>query len=434
MIERYSNTEIASLWKLESKFRYWLQVELAVCKAWNKRGLIPDDAWEEIQKKADFQTERILAIESEVQHDMIAFLTNVRENTGPAGRYLHYALTSSDVGDTALALQLQKSTRILLDRLDKLIASAAKQALRYKDQVMIGRTHGIHSEPTTLGLKFALFYAELRRSRRRLERAGSRQEIAVGKLSGAVGTFSNIEPEIEEEVCKDLGLGVDLVTTQVIGRDRHAYYCSILALIAGSLERMAQEVRLLQKTEAREVEEPFAKGQKGSSAMPHKRNPVICERICGIARVIQANAQSAYRNIALWHERDISHSSAERIILPDSIIALEYILTKMDYVISNLHVYPENMQRSLQLTGGLFYSQKLLLALVERAMQREEAYALVQEISMRVWQDKTLHLQEESRKNKKIFQCLGEAAIHEIFSLKSYLSHVDTIFRRLHLL
>ena len=367
MIERYSNPEIAEIWALKSKYKYWLKVELAVCRAWHRRGVIPATEMQEIEKKADFQVEAIAVIEAKVQHDMIAFLTNLRENIGPASRYIHYGLTSSDVGDTALALQLKASTTILLARLDTLIANLAQQARKYKKQIMIGRTHGIHGEPTTLGLKLALFYAELNRSRKRLIEA--QKEIAVGKLSGAVGTFSNIDPEIENEVCEELGIGADPISTQVVSRDRHAYYCCVLGVLAANLEHIAQEIRLLQKTEGREVEEPFASGQKGSSAMPHKRNPVICERICGIARVIQSNVQTAYRNVALWHERDISHSSAERIILPDSIIALEYTLTKMDYVISNLHVYPENMQRVLETTRGLLFSQRLLLALVEKGLR-----------------------------------------------------------------
>ena len=294
MIDRYSNPEIAGVWSLENKFRVWLEVEIAVCEAWNERGVISDDELAQIKSGADFQVERILEIEAEVQHDMIAFLTNVRENVGPAGRWVHYGLTSSDVGDTALCLQMKRSGEILQQRLEQLIAVVKAQAIRYKDQVIIGRTHGIHGEPTTLGLKMAHFYAELLRDRERLARAI--QEISVGKLSGAVGTFSNIDPAVEEEVCKRLGLAADPITTQVINRDRHSAFMATLGIIAGGLERVAQEIRLLQKSEGREVEEPFSKGQKGSSAMPHKRNPVICERVCGLARVIQANVQAAYRD------------------------------------------------------------------------------------------------------------------------------------------
>lgn len=431
MIERYSNPEIAEIWALKSKYKYWLKVELAVCRAWHRRGVIPMVEMQEIEKKADFQVEAIAVIEAKVQHDMIAFLTNLRENIGPASRYIHYGLTSSDVGDTALALQLKDSTIILLARLDTLIANLAQQARKYKKQIMIGRTHGIHGEPTTLGLKLALFYAELNRSRKRLLEA--QKEIAVGKLSGAVGTFSNIDPEIENEVCEELGIGADPISTQVVSRDRHAYYCCVLGVLAANLEHIAQEIRLLQKTEGREVEEPFASGQKGSSAMPHKRNPVICERICGIARVIQSNVQTAYRNVALWHERDISHSSAERIILPDSIIALEYTLVKMDYVISNLHVYPENMQRVLETTRGLLFSQRLLLALVEKGLERETAYACVQALSMKVWQDQKLSLQSEAQKDSQIQKLLSQAKLSEIFQIEYYLRNVDNIFARLEL-
>lgn len=431
MIERYSNPEIAEIWSLQSKYKYWLRVELAVCRSWQKRGLIPLSAMQEIEKKADFQVEAIAAIEAKVQHDMIAFLSNLRENIGPASRYVHYGLTSSDVGDTALGLQLKDSTEILRDRLDELIAALAKQARKYKKQVMIGRTHGIHGEPSTLGLKFALFYAELKRSRRRLLEA--QKESAVGKLSGAVGTFSNIDPDIESEVCKELGLGIDPISTQVVGRDRHAYYSCVLGLLAGNLEHIAQEIRLLQKTEGREVEEPFAPGQKGSSAMPHKRNPVICERICGIARVIQSNVQTAYRNIALWHERDISHSSAERIILPDSIIALEYALDKMNYVIRNLHVYPENMERVLYTTRGLLFSQRLLLALIENGLEREAAYSCVQTLSMKVWQDQKLSLRSEAQKDPQIQKLLSNEKLKEIFQIEYYVRNVDKIFERLEL-
>ncbi len=429
MISRYSNPEISSIWEKSKKFAYWLEIEVAVCEAWHRRGVIPLEDMQNIKKKASFQVESIDAIEAEVHHDMIAFLTNLKENIGPSGRYVHYGLTSSDVGDTALALQLKHSSAILLQRLEKLLGSVKKQACIYKKQVIVGRTHGVHGEPTTLGLKLAHFYGELDRNIKRFEQA--QEEICVGKFSGAVGTYSMIDPEIEIEVCEKLGLEADLISTQVINRDRHAYFSSILGLIAGSLEHMAQEIRLLQKTEGREVEEPFVKGQKGSSAMPHKRNPVICERICGITRVIQANVQVAYRNMPLWHERDISHSSAERIILPDSIIALEYILTKMEYVISNLHVYPENMDRTLQTTRGLIFSQRLMLSLVEKGMQREEAYACVQDLCMKVWEDRGLYLHQEAKKDERIKKYFSDEELEEIFSMDYYLRNVDKIYERL---
>ena len=429
MIKRYSNPEIEKIWSLESKYNYWLQVELAVCRSWHRLGRISKEEMQSIEKGAKFQVDGIATIEAEVHHDMIAFLTNLRDNIGPAGRHVHYGLTSSDVVDTALGMQLRDSTKFLLIRLDKLIASVASQACKYKNEVMIGRTHGIHGEPTTLGLKLALFYAELQRSRIRLLKA--QEEVSVGKLSGAVGTFSNIDLEIEIEVCAELGLEADPISTQVVGRDRYAYYCCVLGLVASNLERMAQEIRLLQKTEGREIEEPFSRGQKGSSAMPHKRNPIICERICGITRAIQSNVQTAYRNVALWHERDISHSSAERIILPDSIIALEYILDKMNYVILNLNVYPENMKGVMGITRGLLFSQRLLLNLIEKGMQREEAYSCVQKLSMEVWANQSLSLQSLARKEPLIKKHLTHGEIENIFQIEYYLRNVTKIFKRL---
>lgn len=429
MIDRYSNPEIAGIWTLENKYKIWLQVEIAVCEAWAKRGVIPSEDLKQIQEKAGFNTDRILEIEAEVHHDVIAFLTNVKEHIGPAGRWVHYGMTSSDVGDTALCLQLVQSADILLKRLDTLIQTTKEKAVEYKDQVMVGRTHGIHGEPVTLGLKFAHFYAELLRNKERLLKA--KEQVAVGKLSGAVGTFSNISPDLEEEVCSRLGLGTEDVATQVINRDRHAHFVSVLGIIAGGLDRMAQEIRLLQKSEGREVEEPFAKGQKGSSAMPHKRNPVVCERICGLARVIQSNVITAYRDMPLWHERDISHSSAERVLLPDVCIGLEYILDKMNFVLSGLHVYPENMDRVLGITRGLIFSQRLMLALVESGLQREEAYSLVQSASMDVWADPEKNLKEESLKKAEIGGRLGSERIEEIFDIGYFLRNVDSIYKRI---
>lgn len=429
MIERYSNPEIAGIWTLENKYRIWLEVEVAVCEAWNKRGLISDDDLRVIKEKADFRVERILEIEEEVQHDVIAFLTNVKEHIGPPGRYLHYGLTSSDLGDTSLSLQLVRSAEIILERMDRLLEISRKLAIQYKRQLMVGRTHGIHGEPITLGLKFAHFYAELRRNRERFQEA--KNQIAVGKFSGAVGTFSNIEPDMEEEICRLLGLEPDPITTQVITRDRHAYFVAILGIIAGGLDKLAQEIRLLQKSEGREVEEPFARGQKGSSAMPHKRNPVICERVCGLARVIQSNMSTAFRNIALWHERDISHSSAERVILPDSIIALEYILTKMIYVLENLHVYPDAMERVLNVTRGLICSQRLMLALVDSGMEREEAYGHVQRLSMEVWAHSELHLQKAAAADPAVSSHLTVERLEEIFNLEYFIRNIDFIYRRL---
>lgn len=429
MIDRYSNPEIASIWTLENKYRIWLEVEIAVCVAWNKRGLIPDADLKVIRDRAAFNVEAISRIEAEVQHDVIAFLTNVKDHIGPAGRFVHYGLTSSDLGDTALCLQLVRSADILLARVDRLIGVAADLARKHRRQMIVGRTHGIHGEPTTLGLKFAHFYAEMQRHRARLSEA--RVQIAVGKFSGAVGTFSNIEPEMEEEICRELGLAPDPITTQVVNRDRHAHFVAVLGGIAGALDRIAQEVRLLQKTEGREVEEPFMKGQKGSSAMPHKRNPVICERVCGLARVIQSNVMTAYRDMPLWHERDISHSSAERVILPDSVIALEYILSKMTFVLENLQVYPEAMERVLGITRGLVCSQRLMLALIDGGLEREEAYSHVQRLSMEVWADPALHLEAACLREPAVKDRLGAKRIAELFDLSYFVRNVDFIYGRL---
>jgi len=432
MIERYSNPEISRIWTLENKYRIWLWIELEVCEAWYRRCLIPEEDIDQIRKKANFDVKRIAEIEEEVQHDVIAFLTNVKEHVGKAGRWIHYGLTSSDVGDTALSIQLVQSADIILRRIDSVLEILKKRALEFKDLIMIGRTHGIHGEPITLGLKFAHFYAEMLRNKERLIEA--KRQIAVGKLSGAVGTFSNLNPDLEEEVCERLGLIPEKIATQVISRDRHAFFISVLGIIAGTLERMAQEIRLLQKTEGREIEEPFAEGQKGSSAMPHKRNPVISERICGLARVIQSNVMTALRNMPLWHERDISHSSAERVILPDSTIALDYILDKMCYILNNLHVYPENIQRVLNATRGLIFSQKVLLALVQKGLEREESYKIVQGLAMEVWNDPNLHFKEEILRRDIFRKYLTEKEVEEIFDLKAFLKNVDAIYKRLELL
>jgi len=432
MIERYSNPEISRIWTLENKYRIWLWIELEVCEAWYRRGLIPEEDIAQIRKKANFDVKRIAEIEEEVQHDVIAFLTNVKEHVGKAGRWIHYGLTSSDVGDTALSIQLVQSADIILRRIDSVLEILKKRALEFKDLIMIGRTHGIHGEPITFGLKFAHFYAEMLRNKERLIEA--KRQIAVGKLSGAVGTFSNLNPDLEEEVCERLGLKPEKIATQVISRDRHAFFISVLGIIAGTLERMAQEIRLLQKTEGREIEEPFAEGQKGSSAMPHKRNPVISERICGLARVIQSNVMTALRNMPLWHERDISHSSAERVILPDSTIALDYILDKMCYILNNLHVYPENIQRVLNATRGLIFSQKVLLALVQKGLEREESYKIVQGLAMEVWNDPNLHFKEEILRRDIFRKYLTEKEVEEIFDLKAFLKNVDAIYKRLELL
>ncbi len=430
MIERYSNPEITKIWSLQNKFEIWKKIEILACEARAKKGEIPQIELEEIQKKAHFVVDEILELEKTLQHDVIAFLTNMAKYIGPASRHVHYGLTSSDIGDTALCYQMVQAVDVLLGRCATLLDVIKQKALEYKHTPCIGRSHGIHAEPMTLGLKFALFYEEMKRNVTRLEQA--KEEIRVGKFSGAVGTYSNTEPDVEEYICNKLNLKVDPITTQVITRDRHSFYMSVLGIIASSLDRFATEIRLLQKTEGREVEEPFAKGQKGSSAMPHKRNPVICERISGIARVIRSNAQVAYQNQPLWHERDISHSSAERIIIPDSTIALDYILEKMTYVIQNLHVYPESSERVLHTTRGLIFSQKAMLTLIEKGgMTREKAYEIVQRHAMNVWANLSLNLKGELEKDEEVTRVLSQEDLKSIFQIEPYLRNIDFIYKRI---
>ncbi len=433
MIERYSNPEISKIWDLENKFKIWTEIEILACEARANKGEISKADLEEIRSKAKFNVNEILEIEAKVHHDVIAYLTNLNSYIGSASRHVHYGLTSSDIGDTALCVQMVQAMDILLKKVDLLINTSKELALKHKDLACIGRSHGIHAEPMTLGLKFALFYAEMVRNRDRM--ISARKQIAVGKLSGAVGTFSNTEPDIEEYVLSKLNLEPDPIATQVINRDRHAFYLSVLAIVATSLDRMAQEIRLLQKTEGREVEEPFAKGQKGSSAMPHKRNPVVCERICGIARVIRSNANVGFQDMPLWHERDISHSSAERIVLPDSTIALDYILSKMNFVLEGLHVYPENIANTLNTTRGLIYSQKVLLHLIEKGkMPREDAYLIVQENAMKVWENKNYDLKSLLIEDSRVKSILSQEDLDSIFQIKPYLEKVDFLYKRLGIL
>ena len=427
MIERYSRPEIARIWDLENKFRIWLDIEIAACEVHAEKGIIPEKDLKDIKEKADFTVSRILEIESQVHHDVIAFLTAVGENVGPASRYIHYGLTSSDIGDTALSLQMIQAGNIILAGLETLIDKLRDKALEYRDTPCMGRSHGVHAEPTTFGMKMALMYAEFQRDRERIHRAI--ENVSVGKFSGAVGTFSNIDPDVEEKVCARLGLRADPISTQVVQRDRHAEYCAALAITAGSLDKLATEIRHLQRTEVREAEEPFQKGQKGSSAMPHKRNPILCERVTGLARVIKSNLNVALDNITLWHERDISHSSAERVILPDSTIALDYLIHRMIFIIANLHVYPETMMDNINRTGGLFYSQSLLLKLVEKGLSREEAYKVVQDLAMRVW-NREGTLPELCRKDKTISAKLNTKELDDIFDLRSYLKNICHVFKK----
>jgi len=427
MIERYSRKEITKIWDLENKFKIWLDIEIAVCEAQAKLGFIPEKDLLIIKEKASFDVNRILEIEDDVHHDLIAFLTSVSEHVGPESRYIHYGLTSSDVGDTATSIQLQQSGEIILRGIELLLSALKKLTIKHRMTPCIGRSHGIHAEPTTFGLKMAMYYEEFKRNKERITDAIKR--ISFGKLSGAVGTFSNISPEIEVIVCKKLGLEPAPISTQILQRDRIAEFMSSLAITAGSLDKLATEIRHLQRTEVREVEEPFQEGQKGSSAMPHKRNPILCERISGISRVIKANMNVTLDNMTLWHERDISHSSAERIILPDSSISLDYIIHKMIFILENLHIYPENMIENLNKTQGLIFSQFLLLKLIEKGLSREEAYSVVQDISMRVWK-KEGSLKELVTKEKAITQYLSKKEIEGIFNLNNFLRNIDYIFKR----
>ncbi|HPC42757.1 MAG TPA: adenylosuccinate lyase [Spirochaetota bacterium] len=428
MIDRYSRKEISRIWDLENKFRIWLDIELAVCEVQAQDGIVPQADLNTIKEKASFNVDRILEIENQVHHDVIAFLTAVGENVGPSSRFIHYGLTSSDIVDTALSIQLRQSGEIIIAGLDRLIDILKVLALKYRDTPCMGRSHGVHAEPTTFGVKMALYYEEFRRNRDRILKAVD--AVSYGKFSGAVGTFSNISPDIEKRVCDLLGLKPDPISTQVIQRDRHAEYMAALAICAGTLDKLATEIRHLQRTEVREVEEPFQKGQKGSSAMPHKRNPILCERVTGISRVIKANMNVALDDMTLWHERDISHSSAERIIFPDSTIALDYLVHRMIFVMENLHVYPENMLDNINRTGGLFYSQSLLLALVEKGLSREESYKIVQDMAMRVWAREG-SLLELCRKNAAVSGRITEDELKSIFDLQRYLKNIDFIYKKI---
>jgi adenylosuccinate lyase len=426
MIERYTRPEMGQLWTLDNKYRKWLQVEVAVCEVLSEKGHIPQDALEEIRNKADFDVRRIEEIEQETHHDVIAFLTSVAEHVGPASRYIHQGLTSSDVLDTATALIIMEASDLLLEDVEKLLNVLKRRAYEWKDTPMIGRSHGIHAEPITFGIKFAIWYAEMERNRERLWRA--KESMRVGKVSGAVGTYANIDPDVESRTCDKLGLRAAPASSQIIQRDRYAEYFTTLALLGCSIEKIAVEIRHLQRTEVREAEEFFASGQKGSSAMPHKRNPVSSENLTGLARVLRGNALAAMENVALWHERDISHSSVERIIGPDSTILLDYMLSRLARVLDRLTVYPENMQRNLDLTGGLFYSQQVMLALTEKGLSREDAYRMVQKNAMKVWQERG-QLRDALEEDPEMKRYLGPEELDAIFDLRYHLKHVDTIFK-----
>lgn len=434
MIARYTRPEIAAIWTDENRFKIWLEIELLATERQEKLGVVPSGLSAGIRKKARFDTTRVLEIEEETKHDVIAFLTNVAEYVGPDSRFIHLGMTSSDVVDTAFSVQCKQAGELLMKGIDALIAALAKRAKEYKYTPCIGRTHGIHAEPTTFGLKLAVFYSEMQRARERMARAVD--TISVGKISGAVGTFEHIDPSVEEHVCKHMGLKPAAASTQIVQRDRHAEYFTAIALVGASLEKLAVEIRHLQRTEVREAEEFFSKGQKGSSAMPHKRNPITMERITGLARLLRGYAMTAMENVALWHERDISHSSTERVIGPDATIILDYMLALMTKTVETMYIYPAAMERNLQLTRGLVFSQPLLLALAKSGLTREDSYKIVQRNAMKVWE-----LAAEGRDPHITFRSLIEAdpdiagritakELDEAFDPKAAMKNVDLIFER----
>ena len=427
MIPRYTRPEMGKIWSDENKFRCWLQVEVAASLTLAEAGIVPPEAAQAIARKGDFDLKRIHDIEAEVKHDVIAFTTAVAERIGPEARWLHYGLTSNDVVDTAQALQIKEASHIIRGDLEKLKAVLGRRAQEFKHTPTIGRTHGIHAEPTTFGLKLANWYAEMERNITRFER--SAEEMRVGKLSGAVGNFAHLEPEMEVRICERLGLQAAPISSQVIQRDRHAYYVATLATIAATLDKIATEIRHLQRTEVREAEEFFSEKQKGSSAMPHKRNPITCEQICGLARVVRSNAQAAFENVALWHERDISHSSVERVILPDSTILVDYLLAKTTNLIDTLLVYPNRMLKNMESTGGLVFSGQLLLDLAEHGMSREDAYRLVQKHAMRAWKE-DLNFRQLVMNDAEITSRVPPKQIEQAFSIERQLRNVDKIFER----
>jgi adenylosuccinate lyase len=418
---------MGAIWTEDNKFQKWLDVEIAVCEVHAEMGVIPREAFEKIRRTAAFSVGRINEIEKTTRHDVIAFTTALAETVGPQSRYIHYGLTSSDVVDTANALLLVDASGLILEDLERLGQVLRRRAHEFKHTPMIGRTHGVHAEPTTFGLILALYYAENERNKERMRQA--RDEIAYGKISGAVGTFAHLDPEVEERVCRKLALKAEPISTQVVQRDRYAQYLSVLAIIASSMEKIALEVRHLQRTEVREAEEPFAAGQKGSSAMPHKRNPVTAEQICGLARVVRSNALAAFENNALWHERDISHSSVERVILPDSCILADYLITKTEWLMDGLAVYPARMRENLESLGGVTASGEVLLELTRCGLAREEAYAIVQPLAMKVW-DEGANFRDLATQDCRIQKLLSREQLDKIFDLDHQLRNVDKIFDR----
>ncbi len=427
MIPRYTRDRMGQLWSEENKLRVWLQVELAVCEAWAELGVIPQKALREIKEKARVNPQRVKELERETRHDVAAFVMQLEEAIGEAGRWVHFGLTSYDVVDTALSLLLKEALGIILEDLEGLMGAVKERAFEHRDTVMIGRTHGVHAEPITFGLKLALWYEELKRHRGRLRRA--REGISVGKVSGAVGTYAHVPPQVEEYVCRRLGLRPAPISSQIVQRDRHAEVFAALALLASSIEKFALEIRHLQRTEVLEAEEPFAEGQKGSSAMPHKRNPIGSENLCGLARVVRANLMAALEDVPLWHERDISHSSVERIIAPDSTILIDFMLWRLSRIVKGMRIYPERMRENLERTRGLIFSQAVMLELIRKGLPRQEAYRMVQRNAMKAWEGEE-DFRALVKGDVEIRKFLTEAEIEECFSLKRHLRHVNFLFRR----
>jgi adenylosuccinate lyase len=427
MIDRYSRPRMKAIWDLQHKYEIWLEVELQACAALEQAGEVPRGTAARIRRKAKINVERIAEIEQVTKHDVIAFLESLAGDVGPEHRFLHMGLTSSDIVDTSLAVQMKEALDLICEGVDALADALKRRAMEHRDTVMIGRSHGIHGEPISFGFKLAIWYEEIGRHRKRLQAAG--EDIAVGKLSGAMGTFAHQAPHVEAFVCRKLGLTSDPVSNQVVQRDRHAAYVSALALLAATIEKIATEIRHLQRTEVLEAEEYFSEGQKGSSAMPHKRNPIVSENLCGLARLVRANSLAAMENVALWHERDISHSSVERVIMPDSTILLDYMLARATDLIENLVVYPERMKRNLELTGGLVYSQRLLLALIDKGAQRKDSYEAVQRNAMAAWKGGG-HFSDLVSKDPFITRRLTTAEIASCFDPRYYVRHVDEIFHR----
>ncbi|MBI2266328.1 MAG: adenylosuccinate lyase [Armatimonadetes bacterium] len=427
MLDRYSYPEMKEIWSPENRFQIWTEIEILACEAWSELGKIPREDAEVIRKRASFDLTRIQELEAVNKHEVIAFLESMKAGLGPEGRYVHFGLTSSDVMDTATSVQLASSADLLLSDLEELRNALRQKAQEHRNTLMIGRTHGVHAEPITFGLKLLLWLSELERQKERL--GAARRTISVGKISGAVGTYAMVDPRVEAHVCKNLRLDAAPVSSQIIQRDRHAQYVLTLALVGASIEKIATEIRHLQRTEVMEAEEPFTEGQKGSSAMPHKRNPVLCERICGLARILRSHASVALENVALWHERDISHSSAERIILSEGNVLLDYMLRTMTQIVTDLVVYPERMRSNLDRTGGLVFSQRVLLALIDAGLSREDAYGIVQSAAMQVWKGEgtLLGLLEA---NERVTEALSSDALSALFDPKAYLNHVDEIFSR----